>query len=191
MGPKTLPVPCIIGHEFVGHIVEMGKDVTGFKIGDRVSGEGHITCGQCVQCLTGQRVLCPKTIGVGVNRDGCFAEYLCIPAENTFLVPKEIPDEVASIFDPLGNAVHTALSFDLVGKDVLITGAGPIGMMAIPIVKKSGSPKCCHHRYQPFSFKSCQKISTDTCGQCARRISSKRHERNGHRRVSCEFGNVW
>lgn len=136
---KTLPVPSIIGHEFVGHIVAVGKDVTKFKEGDRVSGEGHLTCGACRHCLTGHRVLCPKTKGVGVNRDGCFAQFLSIPEENVFLVAPEIPDEIASIFDPLGNAVHTALMNDLVGKDVLITGAGPIGLMSIPLVKKAGA----------------------------------------------------
>lgn len=136
---KTLPVPSIIGHEFAGKIVEVGADVEGFNVGDRVSGEGHITCGQCYQCRTGLRVLCPNTVGVGVNRDGCFAEYLSIPAENAFLIPDSISDETASIFDPLGNAVHTALSFDLVGHDVLITGAGPIGLMTIPLVKKAGA----------------------------------------------------
>ncbi|MFC2049278.1 alcohol dehydrogenase catalytic domain-containing protein, partial [Chlamydiota bacterium] len=130
---KTLPVPSIIGHEFVGTIVGMGRNVKAFKEGDRVSGEGHITCGECYQCRMGMRVLCPKTIGVGVNRDGCFAEYLCIPAENAFLIPASIPDEVASVLDPLGNGVHTALSYDLVGKDVLITGAGPIGLMTIAV----------------------------------------------------------
>lgn len=136
---KTIPVPCIIGHEFAGIVAGMGKNVEGFSIGQRVSGEGHITCGKCRQCQTGRRVLCPNTIGLGVNRDGCFAEYLVIPAENAFPIPDNIPDEIASIFDPLGNAVHTALSYDLVGQDVLITGAGPIGIMTIPIVKKAGA----------------------------------------------------
>lgn len=136
---KTLPVPCVIGHEFAGKVVDMGKNVEGFQIGDRVSGEGHITCGRCYQCQTGQRVLCPNTVGIGVNRQGCFAEYLCIPAENAFHIPNDIPDEIATIFDPLGNAVHTALSFDLVGQDVLITGAGPIGIMTVPLVKKAGA----------------------------------------------------
>lgn len=136
---KTIPVPCTIGHEFVGEVVEVGKQVRAFKVGDRVSGEGHITCGSCLPCKTGQRVLCPNTIGVGVNRDGCFAEYLALPEENGFLMPKEVPDEIATIFDPLGNAVHTALSFDLVGRDVLITGAGPIGLMSIAIAKKAGA----------------------------------------------------
>jgi threonine 3-dehydrogenase len=138
---KTLPVPSIIGHEFVGHVVEMGARVTKFKVGDRVSGEGHLTCGNCKQCRTGRRVLCPNTKGVGVNRDGCFAEYLAIPEENAFAVPNDIPDEIASIFDPLGNAVHTALMYDLVGQDVLITGAGPIGLMSIPVAKKAGARK--------------------------------------------------
>ncbi len=136
---KTLPVPSIIGHEFVGKVVEMGCNVKGFKVGDRVSGEGHITCGQCRMCQTGRRVLCPNTIGVGVNRDGAFAEYVAIPAENAFIVPDAISDDVASLFDPLGNAVHTALSYDLVGKDVIITGAGPIGLMTVPIVKMAGA----------------------------------------------------
>src|ERR1700722_12074024 len=113
---KTLPVPSIIGHEFVGVVAEVGKGVKGFKKGDRVSGEGHITCGRCRQCRTGMRVLCPNTIGIGVNRNGCFAQFLSLPAENAFLLPNDIPDEVASIFDPLGNAVHTAHSYDLVGK---------------------------------------------------------------------------
>ncbi|MCH9625333.1 MAG: L-threonine 3-dehydrogenase [Chlamydiales bacterium] len=136
---KTLPIPSIIGHEFAGEIIEIGKNVKGFRIGERVSGEGHITCGQCYHCRTGARVLCPNTIGVGVNRNGCFAEYLCIPAENVFPLPDDITNEEASVFDPLGNAVHTALSYDLVGKDVLITGAGPIGLMTIPVVKKAGA----------------------------------------------------
>lgn len=135
----TVPVPYTIGHEFVGKIEKMGSRVKGFSIGERVSGEGHIVCGRCHQCRMGQLVLCPNTIGVGVNRNGCFAEYLAIPASNAFSVPNSIPDEIASIFDPLGNAVHTALSFDLVGQDVLITGAGPIGLMAIPLVKKAGA----------------------------------------------------
>lgn len=136
---KTLPVPSIIGHEFVGQVVDMGKNVTQFKVGDRVSGEGHITCGSCEHCLTGRKVLCPKTVGVGVNRNGCFAEYLSIPAVNAFPIPQDIPDEMATLLDPFGNGVHTALSYDLVGKNVLITGAGPIGLMTIPIVLKAGA----------------------------------------------------
>jgi threonine 3-dehydrogenase len=135
----TIPVPMVVGHEFVGTVEEIGSAVEGFKKGDRVSGEGHITCGHCRNCRAGRRHLCRNTIGVGVNRQGCFAEYLSIPACNAFKIPKEISDDVASIFDPYGNAVHTAISFDLVGEDVLITGAGPIGIMAAAIVKHVGA----------------------------------------------------
>lgn len=155
---KTLPVPSIIGHEFVGKIVKIGHNVKGFKIGDRVSGEGHITCGECYVCRTGRRVLCPKTVGVGVNRDGCFAEYVCIPAENAFHMPEGIPNEIASIFDPLGNAVHTALSFDLVGKNVLITGAGPIGLMTIPVVKKAGARSVVITDINPYRLNMAKKF---------------------------------
>lgn len=136
---KTIPVPMIIGHEFVGRIEALGKEVSGYSVGDRVSGEGHITCGFCRNCRAGQRHLCRNTVGVGVNRDGAFAQYLVIPAVNVFRVPDEIPDEIASILDPFGNAAHTALSFDLVGEDVLITGAGPIGIMAAAICRHVGA----------------------------------------------------
>jgi threonine 3-dehydrogenase len=136
---KTIKVPMVIGHEFMGEIAKLGAEVTGFQVGDRVSGEGHITCGHCRNCRAGKRHLCRNTVGLGVNRPGCFAEYVSLPAFNVFRVPKEIPDEIASFFDPLGNAVHTALSFDLVGEDVLITGAGPIGVMATAISKHVGA----------------------------------------------------
>ncbi len=127
---KTIPVPMVVGHEYAGEVIEMGQEVRGFAVGDRVSGEGHITCGHCRNCRAGRRHLCRNTVGVGVNRPGCFAEYLVIPAYNAFKLPDEISDDLAAVFDPFGNAVHTALSFDLVGEDVLITGAGPIGIMA-------------------------------------------------------------
>lgn len=136
---KTIPVPMVVGHEFVGEIAAIGKNVKGFKVGDRVCGEGHITCGQCPNCRKGKRHLCSNTLGLGVNRHGCFAEYFNIPAENVFLLPDFVPDDVAAIFDPYGNAVHTALSFELIGEDVLITGAGPIGIMAVAIAKKAGA----------------------------------------------------
>lgn len=135
----TIKVPLVIGHEYAGEIVEVGQEVRGYKIGDRVSGEGHITCGHCRNCRAGRTHLCRNTFGVGVNREGAFAEYLVIPAFNAFKLSDNISDEVASIFDPLGNAVHTALSFDLVGEDVLITGAGPIGIMAAAICKHVGA----------------------------------------------------
>ena len=136
---KTIPVPMVTGHEFVGVIEKLGTNVTGYKVGDRVSGEGHITCGHCRNCRAGQRHLCRNTVGVGVNRQGCFAEYLTIPYGNVFKIADSIPDDVASMFDPYGNAVHTALSFDLVGEDVLITGAGPIGIMAAAVAKHVGA----------------------------------------------------
>ncbi len=136
---KTIPVPMTIGHEFVGEVAEMGSAVRGLSVGQRISGEGHLTCGYCRNCRAGRRHLCRNTVGVGVNRAGCFAEYLSIPASNTFPLPDNIPDSWASILDPLGNAVHTALSFDLVGEDVLITGAGPIGCMAAAIARFVGA----------------------------------------------------
>ncbi len=136
---RTIPVPMHVGHEYVGEIVEIGQEVRGFALGDRVSGEGHITCGHCRNCRAGRRHLCRNTVGVGVNRPGCFAEYLVIPAFNAFKIPAGISDELAAIFDPYGNATHTALSFDLVGEDVLITGAGPIGIMAGAIARHVGA----------------------------------------------------
>ncbi|MCF6437995.1 L-threonine 3-dehydrogenase [Pseudoalteromonas luteoviolacea] len=136
---NTIPTPMVVGHEYVGEIVDMGQEVRGFSVGDRVSGEGHITCGHCRNCRAGRVHLCRNTIGVGVNREGSFAEYLVIPAYNAFKIPDNISDELASIFDPFGNAVHTALSFDLVGEDVLITGAGPIGIMAAAVAKHVGA----------------------------------------------------
>ncbi|HET6724488.1 MAG TPA: L-threonine 3-dehydrogenase [Gammaproteobacteria bacterium] len=136
---QTIPVPMTVGHEFVGEIVEVGSEVQGLEVGQRVSGEGHITCGHCRNCRAGRRHLCANTRGVGVNRPGCFAEYLSIPAVNVFPLPDAIPDEIAAFLDPLGNATHTALSFDLVGEDVLITGAGPIGCMAAAIARHAGA----------------------------------------------------
>jgi len=136
---NTIPVPMIVGHEYVGEVVDMGQEVRGFEIGDRVSGEGHITCGHCRNCRAGRRHLCRNTFGVGVDRQGAFAEYLVIPAFNAFKIPDNIGDELAAIFDPFGNAVHTALWFNLTGEDVLITGAGPIGIMAAAVAKHVGA----------------------------------------------------
>jgi threonine 3-dehydrogenase len=135
----TVPTGTIIGHEFVGQIAGFGDHVAGFQIGERVSAEGHIVCGTCRNCRAGRRHLCRNTIGVGVNRQGCFAEYLVIPAFNAFKLSDAITDDVASILDPFGNATHTALSFNLVGEDVLITGAGPIGIMAVAIARHVGA----------------------------------------------------
>jgi len=136
---RTIPVPMAVGHEFSGEIVECGSEVVGFDVGDRVSAEGHITCGVCRNCRAGRRHLCISTKGIGVNRAGAFAEYIAVPAFNVFKLPDVISDDMASILDPLGNATHTALSFDLVGEDVLITGAGPIGIMAVAIARFSGA----------------------------------------------------
>jgi threonine 3-dehydrogenase len=136
---KTIPVPLVIGHEFVGQIVEVGANVKDFHEGEIVSGEGHVVCGRCRNCLAGRRHLCKDTKGVGVNRPGAFAEYLVLPMTNVWCHDPAIPRDVQSIFDPFGNAVHTALSFDVLGEDVLITGAGPIGCMAAAVVRHAGA----------------------------------------------------
>ena len=136
---KTIPVPMVVGHEYVGKVVKIGSNVKDVQIGELVSGEGHITCGRCRNCRAGRRHLCPNTKGVGVNRQGCFAEYLSIPVFNVWHCDPSISTDIFSIFDPLGNATHTALSYELLGEDVLITGAGPIGIMAAAIVKHAGA----------------------------------------------------
>ncbi|MCE9508726.1 MAG: L-threonine 3-dehydrogenase [Alphaproteobacteria bacterium] len=136
---KNVPVGLITGHEYVGVIEKIGSEVRGFKPGDRVSGEGHITCGHCRNCRSGKQHLCIEQKGIGVNRQGAFAEYLCLPASNAVRIPDDVSDDIASFFDPFGNAAHTALSFDLVGEDVLITGAGPIGIMAAAICRFAGA----------------------------------------------------
>ena len=155
---KTIPVPMVVGHEYVGEVVGMGQEVKGFKVGDRVSGEGHITCGHCRNCRAGRVHLCRNTEGVGVNRPGAFAEYLVIPAFNAFKIPDNISDDLASIFDPFGNAVHTALSFDLVGEDVLITGAGPIGFMAAAVAKHVGARHVVVTDINPYRLELAKKM---------------------------------
>ena len=136
---KTVPVPMVVGHEFVGRIAKLGDNVKDFQIGDIVSGEGHVVCGRCRNCMAGRRHLCMDTAGIGVNRAGAFAEYLALPMTNVWLHDPDIPRDVQAIFDPLGNAVHTALSFPVLGEDVLITGAGPIGIMAAAVVRHAGA----------------------------------------------------
>ena len=136
---RTLELPLVTGHEFCGIVEEIGLGVTHFKEGDRVSGEGHITCGYCRNCRAGKRHICHKTIGVGIQRPGAFAEFLVIPESNVWPIHKDIPSEIAAFFDPFGNATHTALSFEMTGEDVLITGAGPIGVMAVAICKFVGA----------------------------------------------------
>ena len=136
---KTVPVPLVIGHEFMGMICEVGSNVRDFRVGDVVSGEGHVVCGHCRNCLAGRRHLCKDTQGIGVNRPGAFAEYIALPKTNVWYHDPSIPSDVQAIFDPFGNAVHTALTFPVLGEDVLITGAGPIGMMAAAVVRHAGA----------------------------------------------------
>ncbi|HET6440167.1 MAG TPA: L-threonine 3-dehydrogenase [Anaeromyxobacter sp.] len=136
---RTIPVPMVVGHEYVGRVERVGAEVEAFQPGQRVSGEGHLTCGFCRNCRAGRRHLCRHALGVGVNRPGAFAELLVIPADNVYRIPDDIPDQVAAVLDPFGNAAHTALSFDLVGEDVLITGGGPIGIMASAIARHVGA----------------------------------------------------
>ena len=136
---RTIPIPLVVGHEFEGEVVEVGSEVGGFEPGARVAVEGHVTCGHCRNCRAGRRHLCRNTVGIGVQRDGAFAELIAVPAVNAYVMPPGMPDEIGSCLDPLGNAVHSALSFDLVGEDVLITGAGPIGVMAAAVSRFVGA----------------------------------------------------
>jgi threonine 3-dehydrogenase len=155
---KTISVPTVIGHEFVGEIVAVGSNVSDFHPGDIVSGEGHVVCGRCRNCLAGRRHLCASVQGVGVNRDGAFAEFISLPMTNIWRHDPGIDQEVAAIFDPFGNAVHTALSFPVVGEDVLITGAGPIGMMAIPVVRHAGARHVVVTDVNPFRLELARKM---------------------------------
>ena len=136
---KTIPVPLVVGHEFVGRVIEVGSGVTDFRVGDVVSGEGHVVCGRCRNCMAGRRHLCNDTSGIGVTRPGAFAERIALPMTNVWAHDKAVSEEVAAIFDPFGNAVHSALSFPVLGEDVLITGAGPIGLMAASVVRHAGA----------------------------------------------------
>ena len=160
---KNVPVPMQIGHEFMGEIAAVGRAVTEYKVGDRVSGEGHIVCGHCRNCCGGRRHLCSNTKGVGVNRPGAFAEYLALPASNVFFIPKGVSDDEAAILDPLGNAVHTTLSFDLVGEDVLITGAGPIGIMAGVIARHAGARHVVITDLNPYRLELAAKLGIKNC----------------------------
>ena len=155
---KTIPIPMPVGHEFVGTVADVGSNVHDFKPGDIVSGEGHLVCGRCRNCLAGRRHLCMNTSGVGVNRPGAYAEYLCIPVTNVWYCDPKIPAEILCCFDPLGNAVHTALSFDLLGEDVLITGAGPIGCMAAAIAKHAGARHIVVSDVNAYRLKLAQKM---------------------------------
>jgi threonine 3-dehydrogenase len=156
---KTIPVPMVVGHEFVGVVERVGARVKGFAPGDLVTGEGHIVCGHCRNCLAGRRHLCPNTQGVGVNRQGAFAEFLSIPMSNVWHADPNIPLDVLSCFDPLGNATHTALSFDLIGEDVLITGAGPIGCMAVAICRHAGARNIVITDINPYRLDLAKKMA--------------------------------
>jgi threonine 3-dehydrogenase len=159
---KNVPVPLVIGHEFVGEIAEIGKLVTGLHVGDRVSGEGHITCGECPPCRMGKKHLCMNVRGIGYHLQGCFADYFKLPAENVFVLPPSIKDDIAAIFDPLGNATHTALASELIGEDVLITGAGPIGMMAAAIARKAGANHIVITDVNDYRLNLAQKLGATT-----------------------------
>jgi len=174
---KTIPVPMVIGHEFVGTIVDVGSNVTDFQVGEIVSGEGHVVCGRCRNCLAGRRHLCKDTKGVGVNRPGAFAEYLALPMTNVWVHDPNIPRDVQSIFDPFGNAVHTALQFDVLGEDVLITGAGPIGVMAAAIVRHAGARHVVVTDLNPFRLELARKLgATATIDVRQRSIASAQEE---------------
>jgi threonine 3-dehydrogenase len=155
---RTIPVPLVIGHEFVGEIVEVGSNVADFFPGDIVSGEGHVVCGRCRNCLAGRRHLCAHAQGVGVNRPGAFAEYIALPMSNIWRHHTAIDQDIAAIFDPFGNAVHTALSFPVLGEDVLITGAGPIGLMAAAVVRHAGARFVVVTDVNPFRLELAKKM---------------------------------
>jgi len=158
---KTIPVPMVVGHEFFGVIADVGSAATKYRPGTRVSGEGHIVCGICRNCRAGRGHLCHNSLGVGVHRPGAFAEYLAIPEYNVYAIPDDVPDEIAAIFDPFGNAVHTALSFDLVGEDVLVTGAGPIGIMAALVAKEVGARKVVITDINPARLDLARKLGVE------------------------------
>jgi len=178
---KTIPIPMAIGHEFVGTVDAVGSNVHDFKPGDLVSGEGHIVCGLCRNCLAGRRHLCMKTKGIGVNRPGAFAEYIVIPQTNVWYCDKSIPEEILSCFDPLGNAVHTALSFNVLGEDVLITGAGPIGIMAAAVAKHAGARYVVITDINPYRLELAKKmgvtaaldVTHDSLTDCMKRLGMK------------------
>jgi threonine 3-dehydrogenase len=155
---KTIRPPLVIGHEFVGSVEQIGRNVHDVELGELVSGEGHVVCGRCRNCLAGRRHLCKEPKCIGVDRDGAFAEYLCIPVSNVWHCDRSIPTDVLSCFDPLGNATHTALSFDLVGEDVLITGAGPIGSMAVAVAKHAGARYVVITDINPYRLEIAKKM---------------------------------
>ena len=165
---KTIPVPMVVGHEYVGEVVGIGQEVKGFQIGDRVSGEGHITCGHCRNCHTGNIQWCKHHIGVGVDRDGAFAEFVCIPARNVIAIDESLPEDVVSFFDAFGNATHTALMFPLIGEDVLITGAGPIGIIVGGICKYAGARRVVITDVNEYRLDLARKMGVDAAVNTAK-----------------------
>ena len=178
---KTIPVPMVVGHEFVGRVVAVGSNVKDFHEGEIVSGEGHVVCGHCRNCLAGRRHLCKDTKGIGVNRSGAFAEYLALPMTNVWAHDSSISRDVQAIFDPFGNAVHTALSFDVLGEDVLITGAGPIGIMAAAVVKHAGARYVVVTDVNPYRLELARKmgatlaidVRSDSIAETQKRLGMK------------------
>ncbi len=175
---KTIPVPLVVGHEFVGRIVEVGSNVKDFRVGDIVSGEGHVVCGRCRNCLAGRRHLCKETVGVGVNRAGAYAEYLSLPMTNVWHLDPAVSHDVAAIFDPLGNAVHTALSFPVLGEDVLITGAGPIGIMAAAVVRHAGARHVVITDVNPYRLELARKMKPTLALDVSQGAHRRRRRRN-------------
>ena len=188
---KTIPVPMAVGHEFVGEIVNVGSNVSDFKNGDVVSGEGHVVCGRCRNCMAGRRHLCAVTKGIGVNRPGAFAELIALPMTNVWLHDRNLPRDVQAIFDPLGNAVHSALSFDVLGEDVLITGAGPIGLMAAAVVRHAGARFVVITDVNPYRLTLAEKLGVtravhardEKSGGCRQVAGDERRIRCGARDV--------
>ena len=180
---RTIPVPMVVGHEFVGQIVEVGAMVKDFHPGDIVSGEGHVVCGHCRNCLAGRRHLCKHTMGVGVNRSGAFAEYIALPMSNVWYHDPHIPRDIQSIFDPFGNAVHTALQFDVLGEDVLITGAGPIGIMAAAVVRHAGARHVVITDVNPYRLALARKmgvtLAVDARSTCLSDVQTQLGMREG------------
>ena len=157
----TIPIPMVVGHEFCGEIAAIGEAVKNYLVGQRVSGEGHIVCGTCRNCRAGRGHLCRNTLGVGVHRPGAFADFMILPQSNVVVIPDDIADEIAAVFDPFGNAVHTALSYDLVGEDVLVTGAGPIGIMAALVAQRSGARKVVITDIKPSRLELARRMGVD------------------------------
>ena len=177
---KTIPVPLVVGHEFVGEIVEIGSNVKDFAPGDIVSGEGHVVCGRCRNCMAGRRHLCADTKGIGVNRPGAFAEYISLPMTNVWHHDPQLPRDIQAIFDPFGNAVHSALSFNVLGEDVLITGAGPIGLMSAAVVRHAGARYVVITDVNAYRLELAQKLQRDTRRESHAGIAGRRDETAGH-----------